>query len=286
MTALACGGVRKTYGAFVALDDVALTVEPGEILGLAGPNGAGKTTLFDVLSGRVRPDKGSVTLGERGVTSLSTHRRARLGLARTFQAPLVPTSLTVGETLRAARDAYRPSATQESVDYARKLVGLQASDATLSGCARHARAPQAAARLPAAARYARAAHGRALLGPAGGRDRRDRRGRSAASSRSAAGRHRRRAPARAALRNRKARDRARRRQRDRRRPGQRGLRAPDRAQGLLRGSTGVTNELRPLRTWAVRGLRPAEGARQHRSRRRAARARRPRRASTGTARAR
>jgi len=47
MTALACGGVRKTYGAFVALDNVEMTVEPGEILGLAGPNGAGKTTLFD-----------------------------------------------------------------------------------------------------------------------------------------------------------------------------------------------------------------------------------------------
>ena len=122
MTALACGGVRKTYGAFVALDDVAMTVDPGEILGLAGPNGAGKTTLFDVLSGRVRPDKGSVTLGDRTITSLSTHRRARLGLARTFQAPLVPTSLTVGETLRAARDAYRPSVTPDAVAHARELV--------------------------------------------------------------------------------------------------------------------------------------------------------------------
>jgi len=133
MTALACGGVRKTYGAFVALDDVAMTVDPGEILGLAGPNGAGKTTLFDVLSGRVRADKGSVTLGDRAITSLSTHRRARLGLARTFQAPLVPTSLTVGETLRAARDAYRPSVTADAVAHARELVGLEAPDSALAG---------------------------------------------------------------------------------------------------------------------------------------------------------
>ena len=133
MTALACGGVRKTYGAFVALDDVAMTVDPGEILGLAGPNGAGKTTLFDVLSGRVRPDKGSVELGDRSITSLSTHRRARLGLARTFQAPLVPTSLTVGETLRAARDAYRPSVTPDAVAHARELVGLEAPDGALAG---------------------------------------------------------------------------------------------------------------------------------------------------------
>ena len=133
MTALACGGVRKTYGAFVALDDVAMTVDAGEILGLAGPNGAGKTTLFDILSGRTRPDRGTVTLGERTITSLSTHGRARLGLARTFQAPLVPTSLTVGEALRAARDAYRPSVTPDAVAHARDLVGLAASDSALAG---------------------------------------------------------------------------------------------------------------------------------------------------------
>ena len=133
MTALACGGVRKTYGAFVALNDVAMTVEAGEILGLAGPNGAGKTTLFDVLSGRTRADHGSVRLGERSITSLSTHSRARLGLARTFQAPLVPTSLSVGETLRAARDAYSPHCTAEAVAHARELVGLAAADGALAG---------------------------------------------------------------------------------------------------------------------------------------------------------
>ena len=84
MTALACGGVRKTYGAFVALDDVEMTVEPGEILGLAGPNGAGKTTLFDVLSGRVRPDSGTVTLGERS-DHVALDARARA--ARPRRAP-------------------------------------------------------------------------------------------------------------------------------------------------------------------------------------------------------
>ena len=133
MAALSCEGVRKTYGAFVALSETAITVEPGEILGLAGPNGAGKTTLFDVLSGRTRGDSGAVTLAGRDVTKISTHRRARLGLARTFQAPLVPTALSVGETLRAARDAYGPYATDESVKHARELVGLASDDAMLAG---------------------------------------------------------------------------------------------------------------------------------------------------------
>ena len=133
MAALSCEGVRKTYGAFVALSGAAMTVEPGEILGLAGPNGAGKTTLFDVLSGRIHADSGTVTLGERDVSRLSTHGRARLGLARTFQAPLVPTALSVGETLRAARDAYAPHATAESVQHARELTGLSSPDSAIAG---------------------------------------------------------------------------------------------------------------------------------------------------------
>ena len=77
MTALACGGVRKTYGAFVALDDVAMTVDPGEILGLAGPNGAGKTTLFDVLSGRVRPDHGHASRSASAASRRSRRTGAR-----------------------------------------------------------------------------------------------------------------------------------------------------------------------------------------------------------------
>ena len=149
MTALACGGVRKTYGAFVALNDVSLTVDGGEILGLAGPNGAGKTTLFDVLSGRTRPDSGAVKLSGRAITSMSTHRRARLGLARTFQSPIVPTSLTVGETLRSARDAYSPSVDagrRRTCARARRLRGARRRAGRRP---RHARAAQAAAGLPA-----------------------------------------------------------------------------------------------------------------------------------------
>jgi ABC-type branched-subunit amino acid transport system ATPase component len=132
MTALACGGVRKTYGAFVALDDVEIAVDAGEILGLAGPNGAGKTTLFDVLSGRVHPDHGSVTLGERSITSLATHRRARLGL----DAPSGAARSDLAERRRhaaRARDDYNPRVTPDTVAHARELVGLAAPDRALAG---------------------------------------------------------------------------------------------------------------------------------------------------------
>jgi ABC-type branched-subunit amino acid transport system ATPase component len=133
MSALACAEIRKTYGAFVALDGVGIGVGQGEVLGLAGPNGAGKTTLFDILSGRTRPDAGTVTLGEQDITSQSATARSRHGIARTYQAPLVPTMLTVGETLQAARDAFAPHPTAEAMDAARELVGLRAMNAALAG---------------------------------------------------------------------------------------------------------------------------------------------------------
>ena len=74
---------------------------------MVGPNGAGKTTLFEVLSGRYVPDRGRVVLGGRDITSLKLFARARLGLGRTYQSPVVPDALTVGEVFRAARQAYR-----------------------------------------------------------------------------------------------------------------------------------------------------------------------------------
>ncbi len=73
------------FGALVALDEVSMTVAPGEICGLIGPNGAGKTTLFDVISGVRRPDRGRVRLEGRDITSLRPSSRARLGVRRTFQ---------------------------------------------------------------------------------------------------------------------------------------------------------------------------------------------------------
>ena len=125
--------IRKTYGAFVALGGVSISVEGGKILGVAGPNGAGKTTLFDVLTGRVNPDSGSVMLDGVDVTRQGAFKRARHGLARTFQAPIVPTSLTVGETLEVARTAYSPRIDKADEAALRALTNFTAPDGKLTG---------------------------------------------------------------------------------------------------------------------------------------------------------
>lgn len=125
--------IRKTYGAFVALGGVSISVEGGKILGVAGPNGAGKTTLFDVLTGRVKPDSGTVMLDGVDVTRQGAFKRARRGLARTFQAPLVPTSLTVGETLEVARTAYSPRIDKADEAALRALTNFTAPDSKLAG---------------------------------------------------------------------------------------------------------------------------------------------------------
>jgi ABC-type branched-subunit amino acid transport system ATPase component len=130
---LAATDVRARYGGFVAVDGVSLSVAGGHVLGVAGPNGAGKTTLFDVLSGQHKADGGRVELEGRDITRLPVHRRARLGLARTFQSPLVPTDLTVGEVLEAARVAWSPKVEAEGVRRARELARFEVSDDVRSG---------------------------------------------------------------------------------------------------------------------------------------------------------
>jgi branched-chain amino acid transport system ATP-binding protein len=94
------------FGGVQALDGVDLTLHDGEILGLIGANGAGKTTLFDVISGRTPADAGTVVLSGTDVTHLPPHRRAALGLGRSFQDGRLFPALTVSETVAVALELH------------------------------------------------------------------------------------------------------------------------------------------------------------------------------------
>ena len=83
--ALSLAGLSKEFGGLRAVDGVSLEVAPGERRAIIGPNGAGKTTLFSLISGETRPSRGRISLFGRDVTRFAPHRRAGLGLARTYQ---------------------------------------------------------------------------------------------------------------------------------------------------------------------------------------------------------
>ena len=99
---ISTAAVTVRYGAVAALQEVSLEIPSGERRALIGPNGAGKTTLFDVITGARPPTSGRVLLAGADVTRLSTSRRARLGLARTFQRSALFPSLTAAENLALA----------------------------------------------------------------------------------------------------------------------------------------------------------------------------------------
>ena len=96
---LALQGVSKSYGALKVTDDISLAVNAGEVLGILGPNGAGKTTLFNLISGDVRCDAGSVHYEGRDITALKPHQRCRAGIGRSYQVPQPFGAMTVFENL-------------------------------------------------------------------------------------------------------------------------------------------------------------------------------------------
>ncbi len=94
--------IIKRFGGLVALNNVTLTVEKGELLGLIGPNGSGKTTMFNVITGYYKPEEGRVYYNGQDITGLRPHRIVKMGLARTFQIPKPFGRLTVVENVMSA----------------------------------------------------------------------------------------------------------------------------------------------------------------------------------------
>ncbi len=107
MSLLEVTAIVKRFAGITALDGVGLQVDPAEIVGLVGPNGAGKTTLFSCMCGILRPDGGTVTFEGRDVTDLPVHRRARLGIGRTFQRTELFPGMTVLDHVLVADRARR-----------------------------------------------------------------------------------------------------------------------------------------------------------------------------------
>jgi len=107
--ALSLSGVSKAFGGLRAVDGVSLQVKPGERRAVIGPNGAGKTTLFNLISGELAPTEGRIMLFGQDVTRLPPHRRAALGLARTYQITNLFPRLTVLENCLLAVQALRPT---------------------------------------------------------------------------------------------------------------------------------------------------------------------------------
>jgi branched-chain amino acid transport system ATP-binding protein len=100
MPLLDVDAVSKRFGSLVALQDISLRVEAGELRAIIGPNGAGKTTLFNLVSGFFRPSSGKVVFDGRDITALPAHQRVALGVARTFQITEIFPELTVFENVR------------------------------------------------------------------------------------------------------------------------------------------------------------------------------------------
>ncbi|WP_270936350.1 ABC transporter ATP-binding protein [Falsiroseomonas oryzae] len=146
---LSLRNLRKRFGGLAVTDDVSLDVAPGEIHAVIGPNGAGKTTLINEISGVLRVDGGRIEFGGRDITGLSMPRRARLGLARSFQITSVVPAFTALENTALAVQAgagssfrfFRPAALERRLNEpalaALDQVGLAGRAHTPAGAMSH-----------------------------------------------------------------------------------------------------------------------------------------------------
>ncbi|HET6818396.1 MAG TPA: ATP-binding cassette domain-containing protein [Mycobacteriales bacterium] len=132
---LSVDGVSVSFGELHALSDVSFDVREGSVTGLIGPNGAGKTTLLDVVGGYVRTSCGSVRIAGTCVDDLTPHRRAAMGIGRTFQSIELFDELSVAENLLVATESAGRGAADGRA--AAATVGLSGDDSRLAGALPH-----------------------------------------------------------------------------------------------------------------------------------------------------
>jgi branched-chain amino acid transport system ATP-binding protein len=124
MALLELSSVTMRFGGLVAVNDLNLAVEPGQLYGLIGPNGAGKTTVFNVITGVYRPTSGAVRLDSQQIAGERSGRITRRGIARTFQNVRLFGDMTVVENVKVASDC-RQSATLGSAVFRTPLHGRE-----------------------------------------------------------------------------------------------------------------------------------------------------------------
>ncbi|GAA3525522.1 branched-chain amino acid ABC transporter ATP-binding protein/permease [Aeromicrobium panaciterrae] len=130
-TGLEVRGVSRAFGGIKALDEVSLTVKPGEVLALIGPNGSGKTTLINVVTGMYPADSGTILLDGQDITRVKARRLAESGIARTFQTPKTFPAMSVAEHLALAKQL-QSAEHRDTVNFdpwVRKLLALGGIDA-------------------------------------------------------------------------------------------------------------------------------------------------------------
>ena len=129
---LELNNVSLSFGGLVAVSNVSLGIDSGEMIGIVGPNGSGKTTLFNIISGVLYPDEGTIMFGGRDITRMAPYRRAPLGIGRTFQIPRpfgsasVRENIAVGALFGTLSGKIGVEEALEIADYYLDLLNLQA----------------------------------------------------------------------------------------------------------------------------------------------------------------
>lgn len=124
MSLLEVRSLTKSFGGLLAVKDVSFSVNKGEILGLIGPNGAGKTTILNMVSGFLKPDKGSVIFKGEDVTKIQPHLLVKKGVARTFQLVSPFSNLNLVDNVSVALYGKKGIRMKERAEEVLELVGL------------------------------------------------------------------------------------------------------------------------------------------------------------------